>query len=226
VDGDEREGETTAVTCTKEALEIEVARQKSAIRSLKTSLDALQQKNQNIESDISGYKASKSNLGRANTMLKKEFDDANRRLSETEERASPIESQLSAVEGEVKTLLNEEGVHSKRTSEIRTQCAEKAVIASELASLRQTSGSKAAELERKIKTKISIIESLEWTVKKARSEASDAEQNLDKVKFELLRYKRDLTEERMRTAELKQDLGKAFQRELEYDPQHLYKAAR
>lgn len=27
----------------------------------------------------------------------------------------------------------------------------------------------------------------------------------------------------MRTAELKQDLGKSFQRELEYDPQHLYK---
>lgn len=37
--------EATTVTCTKEALEIEVARQKSAIKNLETSLDALQQKN-------------------------------------------------------------------------------------------------------------------------------------------------------------------------------------
>lgn len=74
-----------------------------------------------------------------------------------------MESKLSAVEGKVKILLNKLRRTSKLTSEIQTEHAEKAAIASELASLRKPS-SKAAELEQEIETKISIIECLERTV--------------------------------------------------------------
>ena len=217
--GDDVEVEATNLVHATNALEVKIAGLQSTIGDLGKEVDGLKQNN---ELDLTKSRLNQSSPAIENAKLKNEYDDTRNRLSEAEEKASTTESNLIEAKTENEThhdtLAKERRQRSKLGSDLRNECANHTKTASELALLRKTAESKTADLEQKMKASTATTQELGRKVEIVGSESTKATENHNNIQLELSRHKRILIEEKATTQRLKQDLDKAFKRELEYAP--------
>jgi chromosome segregation ATPase len=215
----------TTFTRTRKALENEIRKLRSEVANLTEAGGDHHQTVETLKSEISSYMINKSGLEVELKNVKKAHRDAEANVSKAIEKVACLECELMEMKVDNERLMNEvakeKKVQQRLKAEIRSEQTLRRETACELASVCESSKSKIADLEEKIKVLSVTIKSAQDELRRAIIETGDAKAQLNELESEHFLCKHTVAKltEKAKTWRGKWD--EALQRELDYDPEHL-----
>jgi chromosome segregation ATPase len=202
------------------------------VEDLEDDVDKLTQMNIELEGKNArlGTKIMQQNEAlrkRRDNFTRAEDSGANRNLSDMEDKISAIESDLSEAERKyqvVKAALKQEkGKRAELRKCLDSEKIKHAETSSKLDVISQTSDTKITNLKEALKAVKDTVEKAKNENAQLEAQAEKNGQKLNTLQSDLKQAGDKLKEEKIIVATLKAGLEEAFQRQLDYDPERLYK---